>query len=156
MPTINKAHGYQKCSLTIAATGRNLLCSSLESKASTREISTKKEAPSQAQICSSPLYQEIRQRFGVKPHLVIKCKLLRYLCIYLRSKVRVAAAIRGLPASGKMRNVNTCHTEIKVNHLLEITQLVHGRAGIQTQAVWLQSLFLTTIQHCLLSTEEEQ
>lgn len=59
-------------------------------------------------------------------------------------------------ASGKLRNVITSHGETKRNLLLEMTQLINGRAGIQTQAVWLQCLFFITKRHCLLSTEEEQ
>ena len=39
-----------------------------------------------------------------------------------------------LLASGKMKNVNTCHIDTKLNLLLEIAQLIKSRAAIQTQA----------------------
>lgn len=60
-----------------------------------------------------------------------------------------------LLAGGKLKNVITSHRETELHLLLEITQLINGRAGIQTQAVWLQRLF-TSERHCLLSKEEEQ
>lgn len=61
-----------------------------------------------------------------------------------------------LLAGGKLRNVITSHRETKLHLLFEITQLINGRAGIQTQAVWLQCLFFTSEWHCLLSKEKEQ
>lgn len=74
-------------------------------------------------------------------HLVIKHRVL----LYLGSKVRAAVASRGLLAPEKNRTVNIIHTATKLNPLLKITQLINGRAGVQTQAAWLQSLFLTIL-----------
>ena len=130
-----------KCSLNVVVIGRSKLSSSLGGKASSKATLPKKEKKKRyPHEFRNVLGHFTRKNLGLKFHLVTKHKLLLYQCTYLGSKVRAAAANRGLLASEKIRTVHISLTETKRNHLLEIPQLINGRAGIQTQAAWLQFL----------------
>ena len=53
------------------------------------------------------------------------------------------AASRDLLAREKIRTAHSSHLKTKPYHLLEIPQLINGKAEIQNQEAWLQSLLLT-------------
>lgn len=57
---------------------------------------------------------------------------------------------RDVLAREKIRTVHSSHLETKLHHVLEIPQLINGKAEIQNQGAWLQSLLLT--RYCAISS----